>query len=72
MGRNIRKCRIELGLLQSGLAARIGYSVKTISKWECGKGAPPAEVLPALAKHLHTSIEAFYRKDDKGSGIFWN
>ena len=70
IGRNIRKCRGKLGLLQSDLAAKIGYSVKTISKWECGKGAPPAEVLPALAKHLHTSIDSLLSESGQGVQYF--
>ena len=58
LGNNIRKRRMELGLLQSELANLIDYSEQAVSKWERAKGAPPVEILPVLAKHLHTSIDS--------------
>lgn len=55
---NIKKRRKELGITQSELASLLGYSEKTVSKWECGNGAPPTIVLPELAKKLETSVDA--------------
>ena len=70
IGKNIRKRRMELGLLQSELAERIGYSVKTVSKWECGKGAPPTEILLILAKNLQISIDSLLSESGEGEKYY--
>ena len=53
---NIKRERKKLGLSQEELGAQLGYSVKTISKWERGKGVPPTVVLPLLASTLKTDV----------------
>ena len=70
LGNNIRKRRMELGLLQSELANLIDYSEQAISKWERAKGAPPAEILPSLAKHLHTSIDSLLSESGQEEQYF--
>ena len=37
IGQFIAQLRKERGLLQKDVAARLGISEKTISKWECGE-----------------------------------
>ena len=61
---NIKKRRKELGYTQSALAALLGYSEKTVSKWECADGVPPTVVLPSLAKCLETNIDALLYESD--------
>jgi N-acetylglucosamine kinase-like BadF-type ATPase len=58
IARNIKERRRALGLTQASLAEAIGYSVKAVSKWESGRGAPPTVTLPALAKALKTDIDS--------------
>ena len=36
LGANIRACRIEAGLSQEELGARLGISGQAVSKWEQG------------------------------------
>lgn len=36
IGKFIAERRKERGLLQKDIAARLGISEKTVSKWECG------------------------------------
>lgn len=60
-GSLIRMLRLEKGLTQLQLADRLSLSDRTISKWETGRGAPDASLLPALAGALDVSIEALLR-----------
>ena len=59
---NIKRRRREMGLTQSALAHRLGYSEKAISKWERGNGTPPTVLLPTLASVLQTSVDALLNK----------
>ena len=56
--RNLKARRRELGLTQKELADKLGYSEKSVSKWENGLAIAPSAVLPLLAKKLETSIDA--------------
>ncbi|MBO5889764.1 MAG: XRE family transcriptional regulator [Clostridia bacterium] len=55
---NLKNRRKELGLTQQKLAELIGYSEKSISKWESGIAIAPSVILPTLAKHLLTDIDS--------------
>ena len=54
--RNLKKRRQELGMTQAMLGEAIGYSEKTISKWESGGAIPSVEVLLRLTHVLGTDI----------------
>lgn len=56
--KNLKERRRELGYTQKELADLIGYSEKSISKWESGAVIAPSAVLPLLAKKLGTSIDS--------------
>ncbi len=56
LAENIKAERKRRGMTQEALAARLGYSVKAISKWESGRGTPPTVILPLLAKVLQTEV----------------
>ena len=62
---NIRRIRKSLNLTQNDIADMIGYSVKTISKWECGGSLPPSTILPELSKALRTDINTLFRGDEQ-------
>ena len=40
LGQLILQLRKEKGLTQQEVATQLNISNKTVSKWECGKGAP--------------------------------
>lgn len=54
----LREKRQRQGLTQKGLAERLGYSEKTVSKWESGAAIAPSAVLPRLAAVLKTDINS--------------
>ena len=55
-GTTIRVLREQKKLTQAELAARIGVSSKTVSKWETGKGLPDISLLQPLAQALGVSV----------------
>lgn len=59
--RNLRARRREIGITQTELARRIGYSPKSVSKWESGDGVPSAALLPVIAGILKTDVNSLLR-----------
>ncbi len=55
-GRLILQLRKEQGLTQQEIAAQLNISNKTVSKWECGKGAPDVSLWEGLSAILGTDI----------------
>ncbi len=49
-GEFIALLRKSQGLTQHDVAARLGITDKTVSKWECGNGYPDITILPAIAE----------------------
>ena len=56
IGENLRRERLSSGLTQKEIADKVGYSEKSISKWESGGGVPGIETLMALARLFNTDI----------------
>ena len=56
-GALIRRLRLEQGLTQAALAARVGVGAKAVSKWELGQGCPDVSLLAALAQALGVPAE---------------
>ena len=52
IGRLIRGMRLEKGLSPRELAEKLGVCGKTVSKWECGMGAPDIQLWSALSREL--------------------
>ena len=48
----VRAVRRQLGLTQKQLAARVGVSIPTVSRWECGRSAPNVVARGRLAVAL--------------------
>lgn len=62
---NMRQLRKSLGITQKQLGQLLGYSEKSVSKWESGEAVPPSILLPSLAGALRTSIdELFYAESE--------
>jgi transcriptional regulator with XRE-family HTH domain len=60
---NVKRLRRESGLTQEQLAAAIGISGQTVSKWECGDGYPDITTLPVLASYFGVSVDEILGMD---------
>ena len=56
IGANIALYRKNAGLTQAGLAAKLNYSDKAISKWERGESIPDVITLLQLAEQFEISV----------------
>ena len=57
IGTNIASHRKKNGLTQAGLAERLNYSDKAVSKWERGESVPDVITLVQLAEQFEISVE---------------
>lgn len=57
IGTNIANLRKRQGLTQAGLAEKVNYSDKAVSKWERGESAPDILTLVALAEVLGVTVD---------------
>ncbi|MBQ8186318.1 MAG: helix-turn-helix transcriptional regulator, partial [Clostridia bacterium] len=57
IARNITTLRKNAGMTQAGLAEKIGYSDKSISKWERAEGIPDVICLKAIADLFGVSVD---------------
>jgi transcriptional regulator with XRE-family HTH domain len=61
LGRAIKRARSRLRLSQDQLARRLGYSrAATVSDWERGEAAPPAEKLEEIAELAGVTVEQLF------------
>ena len=56
IGANIALYRKNAGLTQAGLAAKLNYSDKAISKWERGESIPDVITLLTLAEQFEITV----------------
>lgn len=56
----LKELRINSGLTQSELGAKLDINPKVISKWENGESLPSCDLLPAIADVFNISIDAFF------------
>ena len=64
IGKNIALFRKRLGFTQAGLAERINYSDKAISKWERGESVPDVVTMAFLAKELGVTVDVLLSDPD--------
>ena len=57
IGETIKRLRRERDLTQEEVAAHLGISFQSISKWERGDGYPDITMLPALANYFKISLD---------------
>ena len=57
IAKNIQTLRKNTGLTQSGLAERLNYSDKAVSKWERGESLPDIAVLKEIADLFGVSVD---------------
>lgn len=56
----LKELRIDKGLTQAELGAKLAVSPKVISKWENGESLPSCEVLPAIADVFEITMDALF------------
>ena len=61
---NIRRLRKKLNMTQKSLADAIGYSEKTVSKWETEGSIPSIDTLFRVANIFRVSVEKLFRCDE--------
>lgn len=57
IAKNIQTLRKNMGLTQIGLAERLNYSDKAVSKWERGESLPDIAVIKELADLFGVSVD---------------
>ncbi len=60
IGAKIKQLRGKAGLTQEQLAASLGISAQSVSKWETGVTMPDVALLPLLAGELGVSIDELF------------
>ena len=63
LSENLRKYRILKNLTQEDVAAFLGITPQSVSKWERGESYPDITLLPALANVFETSIDLLVGMD---------
>lgn len=56
IGKYIAERRKQRGFLQKDIAAKLGISEKTVSKWECGNGLPEVVYMEPLCSLLGITV----------------
>jgi len=72
VAKNLSDLRKAKKLKQSELADKIGYSDKTISRWENGSTVPDIVSLAALAEFYGITIDDLTKEDAAKKYIEWN
>ena len=63
LGANIAAYRKRQGLTQAGLAAKLNYSDKAVSKWERGESMPDVIVLKSIADLFGVTLDYLLEED---------
>lgn len=64
IGENIKRLRRERNLTQETVAAHLGVSFQSVSKWERGDGYPDITMLPSLASYFGVSVDELIGIDE--------
>ena len=60
---NLRRLRLAKGLTQEQLAALLGVSIQSVSRWECGNTLPDVMLLPEIAHLYGVTVDDLYREE---------
>ena len=70
LNNKLKELRINSGLTQSELGAKLDINPKVISKWENGESLPSCDLLPAIADVFNISIDSLFdRVYDNGVDV---
>ena len=72
VGNTIANLRKASGMTQLTLAARLGVSDKTVSKWENGQGFPDVTIFPSIASIFGVSVDYIMSGTRRGIAIAGN
>ena len=64
IGKNIAVYRKHIGLTQAGLADKLNYSDKAVSKWERGESTPDIATLAQLAQLFEVTVDTLIQDPD--------
>ncbi|MDO5399913.1 MAG: helix-turn-helix transcriptional regulator [Eubacteriales bacterium] len=64
IGETIKALRRQRDLTQEEVAAHLGISFQSVSKWERGEGYPDITMLPALANYFHVTVDELLGMDE--------
>ena len=64
IGSNIANYRKRSGLTQAGLAEKLNYSDKAVSKWERGESIPDVIILMQLAEQFGITVNDLLEDPD--------
>lgn len=59
---NLKKFRQQKNYTQEQVAERLGVSVHTVSRWECGVCLPDVTLLPQLGRLYCVSVDDFFKE----------
>ena len=65
LAQKLKQLRLQAGLTQEQLAARIGESSRTIKHWEHGTRTPNAVSLLVLSRCFHVSVDWLLGRTDE-------
>lgn len=63
LGANIRALRLQKGLTQEQVAARLGVTYQAVSKWENETNTPDIALLPQIAELFGVTIDALFSRE---------
>lgn len=63
LAENLRRARVQAGLQQREVAAKLETSEMQISRWELGKAAPHAVTLKRLSEIYRIPLDVLFYKD---------
>ena len=63
IGRNIRNLRQQKMLTQEQVAAKLGVTYQSVSKWENGTNSPDISLLPEISELFGVTIDALFADD---------
>ena len=69
IGRNIASYRKQARLTQAGLAEKLNYSDKAVSKWERAESIPDITVLKAIADMFEVPLDYLVQENQQESAM---
>ena len=60
---NLRQLRLDKGFTQEQLAEKLGVSIQSVSRWECGNTLPDVMLLPQIARLYNVTVDDLYREE---------
>ena len=62
--KHLRELRLERGMTQKRFGELLGFSEKTVSKWECGAALPDVSTLFRICECLKTDIDTLFSAEE--------